>query len=281
MGDTIFNGIHYSKCYSAMGLGGIRNDTLNKKVYLYSTGTGTEKLLYDFNMAVGDTVYSNSGFGFYTSLLPTPHVPPAQIDTAWISRIDSILMPHDGLYHKRFNFNAKIKNPGSSLPDILINSDSNGPFNGVNVKINPLIEGVGQLYGSMSEYSFFEYHWISKIFCSSINGAPIIPTPLGSPKNPVYNSKSCNSLFNGIEEKNIQEKFNISPNPSNGKFQLTLNDLQSNAVEITDVLGKIIYKSEIKNTTTEINLSNAMPGIYFVRLNDVKGNNVVKKIVKE
>ena len=47
------------------------------------------------------------------------------------------------------------------------------------------------------------------------------------------------------------------------------------------MLGEIIYRSEIKNKSTEVDLSDKKSGIYFVRLVDVKGDYFVKKIVKE
>lgn len=38
----------------------VREDVTGKKVYRYSTNTETEELLYDFDVAIGDTVYKNN-----------------------------------------------------------------------------------------------------------------------------------------------------------------------------------------------------------------------------
>ena len=74
-GDTIVAGQKYANVYCDVSylqcpcgpsqhqfvpagyVGGIRNDTLNKRVYAiqYANGFGTEYLLYDFNWLVGDT----------------------------------------------------------------------------------------------------------------------------------------------------------------------------------------------------------------------------------
>ena len=72
-GDTIVAGKKYANVYRDVSYvncpcgpgssqqvvagycGGIRNDTLNKKVYSLDLITGNEQLLYDFNWTVGDT----------------------------------------------------------------------------------------------------------------------------------------------------------------------------------------------------------------------------------
>jgi hypothetical protein len=96
-------------------------------VYLYSINTGTEKLLYDFSLTVGDTIFKNEGYGFYTPLLPTPGAIFTQIRKAWISKIDSIKTSHDGLYHKQFHFKTIVLNQTSGN-EVVVSSDSSGPY---------------------------------------------------------------------------------------------------------------------------------------------------------
>jgi hypothetical protein len=104
-GDTIINNKIYHKlitpyvysstiglCYNiAAGYkGAIRQDTTLKKVFYCAPTTQIEKLLYDFNMQVGDTVK-----GFLNSInLPT-------IDT--VINIDSVLVGNN--YRKRWKIN--------------------------------------------------------------------------------------------------------------------------------------------------------------------------------
>ena len=97
-GDTIINSTTYVKIKKtedppvnniyiyATFTGVIRQDTLNKKIYVIPTDSTSEKLLYDFSLQVGDTVLS-----FLNGNCPT---------TVTISNIDSILI--NGNYHKRF-----------------------------------------------------------------------------------------------------------------------------------------------------------------------------------
>ncbi len=72
-GDTVINGLDYAKTYFSgysqclpMGyMGALRNDSVNRKVYFVEAGSMVEKLLYDFNPNVGDTVpqlYSSYDF---------------------------------------------------------------------------------------------------------------------------------------------------------------------------------------------------------------------------
>ncbi len=105
IGDTTINSMTYQKLFtpfvqsSTTGLcanistgykGAIRQDTTLKKVFYFSPNASTEKLLYDFNMQVGDSV-----LGCLNSIdIPT-------IDT--VIQIDSILVGNN--YRKRWKIN--------------------------------------------------------------------------------------------------------------------------------------------------------------------------------
>jgi hypothetical protein len=264
-GDTIINAIHYSKEYSGNDMiGGIRNDIPNKKVYRYSLTTKTEQLLYDFDLKVGDTIFKKNGFGFFPYLLPSP--PGVKIDTAWVSRIDSVYMPHDGVYHKRFNFIAKVNING--IGTVLINTDSEKTSNvSIDIKFNPLVEGVGEFYNPITFYSPGLYLWRQFFQCVSIDRKIVIGSTL------------CNSIIFSVSEKNTRNSFTVYPNPSNGKLELKANLTMNNYFEITNILGKKIYTEKIENEITEIDLSTEKPGIYFIRIYNTTGNSQTKKIV--
>jgi len=286
-GDTVIGAYHYSKLYDGLGSsvpsGGIRNDTLNKKVYRYFFATGTEYLLYDFNLAVGDTVNSSGGFGFYADLLSYPgSIAPPTIDTAWVTSIDSILMPYDGIYHRRFNFKAKI----NGYDSLLVSETTSSVFDSMGwdkqVLMHSLIEGVGQMNNPISHHGSggmgYPYQWYFGPLCSSINGVYIVNNFPWTP--PGANVTYCSSIFVGIDEETKRSDFVLYPNPTNGKFQLEFENSQSILLEITDVLGKTILTQKIIDLSSEIDLSFSQKGIYFVKAIDDKGNFIVKKIIK-
>lgn len=73
-------------------------------------------------------------------------------------------------------------------------------------------------------------------------------------------SEDCNNTV--IGELANGSYFNIIPNPSNGKFQLVTDDLQSAKIKIHNITGEIIYETEKKHP--EIDLSFQPKGIYFI-----------------
>lgn len=82
--------------------------------------------------------------------------------------------------------------------------------------------------------------------------------------------------------KNISNlKFDIYPNPSNGKFTLKLHSgiSENLIVSVINHLGMTVYKNNIKNTNKfDIDLTNYASGIYFITITG-KQVNVVKKVV--
>lgn len=284
-GDTLINGLHYSKYYLAKDVakpsipidlkkenrlcGALRNDIQSKKVYLYSFGTNTEELLYDFDLHVGDTLFKNDRFKFYRSLLQDPTY--ARVDTVIVSRIDSILMPHDNLYHKRFNFTAKFHEWNNNQPDIPITSDSMSSPGGIMIKINPLIEGVGFLHNPITFLRKFEFSYDAKLICSSIDNKTVF-------NSSSLNDKDCDSFITSINDKNSASAIKLYPNPSNGKFNLEITETTITSFEISNLFGVKILSSKIDSNKMEVNLSSESSGIYFIRCFFKDGTSSTKKI---
>ena len=154
-GDTIINSIHYNKLYlnehctetwipapppavpcnwdygitTDIFVGGLRNDSANKKIYYYDKVLNKECLLYNFDLAVGDSVihwYSscNGTSGYYKN----------------VTSIDSVLV--GSIYHKRFNINGGM------------NQDTS------------IIEGIGSTTGLFGLYIVFENY--NDLVCFSV-----------------------------------------------------------------------------------------------------------------
>ena len=66
----------------------------------------------------------------------------------------------------------------------------------------------------------------------------------------------------------FENEFYISPNPSSGLFTINMENVTGKMaeVEIYNVLGEKVYKSDVKSQKEEINLSNQPKGIYFVKI---------------
>jgi carboxypeptidase T len=84
----------------------------------------------------------------------------------------------------------------------------------------------------------------------------------------------------GVNEVNGGLEFSISPNPTQGKVQVTGCRFQVNSISVTDILGQqVIPELTPGNKFLEFDLSENAKGIYFVKVTDEKGNFGVKKII--
>ena len=83
-----------------------------------------------------------------------------------------------------------------------------------------------------------------------------------------------------VDEK---ESFNMSfsPNPTKGEVRFTFNNSDLHYIEIIDILGKAVTRRTLVSGQV-INLSNENKGVYFVRISDSNGKNVVaRKLILE
>ncbi len=102
---------------------------------------------------------------------------------------------------------------------------------------------------------------------------------IASTGNGVIVRRPLNQIFSGIKEFNplvIESK--VYPNPSNDFTTIEASDLMFDKnceVKITDVLGREILVSEMKNGKTQINLSSFAKGIYTYSV--YNNNTVVSK----
>jgi PKD repeat protein len=89
----------------------------------------------------------------------------------------------------------------------------------------------------------------------------------------------------GIEETQQSLNLNIYPNPTNGKFKIsiegeTVQYQQKYNLEIYNLFGQIVHQTIIQNQDSEIDLSNFSNGIYYVKCISENGAGMVK-IVKQ
>lgn len=138
------------------------------------------------------------------------------------------------------------------------------------------IEGIGNANGLFTPTVWCTCeHDVVRLVCMNDADETLLPSyAVGACERP---------LVQGLKMYDASSQFAIDlfPNPTSGKFQLSIGNIQNSNCVITDVLGRIVYETEIKNKTAEIDLSLVKAGIYFVRLKDEAGNNLIKKIIKE
>lgn len=87
-----------------------------------------------------------------------------------------------------------------------------------------------------------------------------------------WDSVSCPILTTDISQPiaNNISTFSIYPNPNNGKFLLqgAMSDGLETNFTIFNILGEIIYQTEIPGLQFEFDLSSQPQGIYFMRINE-------------
>jgi hypothetical protein len=75
--------------------------------------------------------------------------------------------------------------------------------------------------------------------------------------------------------------FSIYPNPSRSKLNITIPNFADNAkVEVYNILGARVYKSELNKLNTSIDVSKWNSGVYLVRVSSDK-ETLTKRFVKQ
>lgn len=96
--------------------------------------------------------------------------------------------------------------------------------------------------------------------------------------------RDVNDIFDvttGVEDV-VFKSMKLYPNPSNGLVNLELNNVNNEnlQVEVYNVIGKLIYKAQITENVTEINLTEMSSGIYYVSVNNGNAKKVSKLMIK-
>ncbi len=73
--------------------------------------------------------------------------------------------------------------------------------------------------------------------------------------------------------------FVIYPNPSVGVF--TMNLVSASKIEITNALGQIVFEKQLNSGKQEINLSNVVEGVYFVKVISGKQQGVKRIVISK
>ena len=119
---------------------------------------------------------------------------------------------------------------------------------------------------------------------------------LGAPSNVIFrivfhsdesvNQKGVNVddfVITGVLANESFEMSNISvyPNPSNGLVTITYGTFEPTQIQVYDISGKLILTKESLNVSeTNLDLSSASQGIYFIKISS-ENQSVVKRLIKK
>lgn len=212
------------------------------------SNTGIDSVIYDFydNGSSGKITYVpilTSSSGCMSVAPPPPCLPPDSLNFTTTSTTAASVT-------------------WSMVPDVpayeyyIVPLSSSPPSNGVIttdtvVNLNNLTPGVAYLF-------------CVRAMCQAI---------------PFQSAWSCDTLYmpTGIEDFNIRDAGTVYPNPSNGTFTVSVNDLRFENADVVlyDVTGRIIMLKQIRSDKETISINNAAKGVYLLRV--VTGNSVINK----
>ncbi len=137
---------------------------------------------------------------------------------------------------------------------------------------------------TLSVYSAVTQQWY--LNGSAINNATsniYIVTQGGSYTVQVTDSNGCTATSNPLIISGInnltEDVVSVFPNPSQNNWQLSVgNNLMGGSIEIFDADGRIVFRSVINSSPSQITLDGSH-GVYLLRISSSK-SNVIKKLVR-
>jgi len=101
-------------------------------------------------------------------------------------------------------------------------------------------------------------------------------------KNGCVDTLACYSITN-VGVKNIAESknnFSIYPNPTNNKITIDGVTSQNTTLSIKNIVGELVFQTQLNNAKNEIDISNFSKGIYIVKIESSQGI-MQQKLIKE
>jgi len=135
------------------------------------------------------------------------------------------------------------------------------------------------------------YQWInctSNLPVAGATSASLTPSANGSyavivTQNGCSDTSACTAITTlGLDQLTVNDLLVVYPNPSKGIFVLYDQQaaLSGQPVTVSNLLGEMVYSTRITDSKTNIDLSSAKDGIYFVTIGSDYGK-LVTKLVKE
>ncbi len=270
-----FNGyIHYFR--NNAGAGNPANFSLSQVNYLgIDVGQDAAPTLYDLNndnlldLIIGK---QNGTFSYYENggTISTPN---------FVFVTDSL-----GKIATRNQYNFR----GNSNPVFIDSSGTTILYSGSNNgNIYKFTNIDGNLNGKFDRDSTYLNIWEgvnSFISVADVTSDGNLDMLIGNYSGGVAFYKGNTTLINvGTDEQvNRLNNIKIYPNPTNNQITIDLDMLptKNTTLQITDLVGKMLYNQTITNAKTVINLNNYNQGIYLVKLSNDNGIKVYKVVKK-
>jgi hypothetical protein len=119
-------------------------------------------------------------------------------------------------------------------------------------------------------------------------GISLSPTSPYSSVNKLFRVVNCAKSLGGMEleevssDNSVHSSVTVFPNPSNGTFKVTFDQLMAQKVVVTNLLGEEVYNSDISDeiASLSIDLSDRPAGVYMLHVKQSNGETILEKIVK-
>jgi hypothetical protein len=102
---------------------------------------------------------------------------------------------------------------------------------------------------------------------------------IGQIKITVVLSSENPSNFVNIQNAELSKSL-VYPNPSNGVFTVKTGSVDASAVTVVDVTGRVVFESQSTSNQIQVDLTDELPGIYFVNIIRDGIKTVEKVIIK-
>jgi hypothetical protein len=265
--DTLINGLTYKKVYVGDFMqpfvcfqGFIREDTAGRKIYFMEPNFAPERLIYDFGMLPGDSIYVNGGgafdyfaAGYYTLISITTYQTIAGPTRAFT------LMPSGS----PININPLVWLEGIGYPGELIYDLPSMDFNfGIFFPCN----GTAPWYDYLKILTCFEHE--NKSYFDSCTYNYVVT-------NTCFNvNDSCNyfNICGSLEELKSISNIRFHPNPATSytNMEIQASKTENITISVLDINGRELDLSFTACLTKglnnlKLNLERLSPGFYLIK----------------
>jgi hypothetical protein len=86
----------------------------------------------------------------------------------------------------------------------------------------------------------------------------------------------------GIEEETNNSFVNLFPNPATNELTIENGKLRIEKIELYNAVGEVVlnYQLSTINYQLSVDVSQLLPGVYFVAVTDDKGNKITRRFIK-